>query len=228
MNLLADTVVDKASNSSSFGCCHRYRQCSDAKRCLLAIEDEQRTKQCTYRYNLEQGLIFYGKNANGFSMKRYNDFRMIYDSSYVALQHTLDALILYLAGGAYLSSNVLWFYSPEVDNLQTLGVIKYQRLHKFTLENYSMKELKDATGSKLIKKEELINFIIASKPDVLSLLSEPYCYVQIPKENRQYVLELYYDLFYETKNNRYTGPLPFPKKVTPNPEKENPNAKDKR
>lgn len=46
----------------SFGCCHRYVQCSDARKCIhpnlvLAFG-------CGYRKNLEAGRIFYGKNKN--------------------------------------------------------------------------------------------------------------------------------------------------------------------
>lgn len=49
-------------NSHVFGCCSKYLECSDAKRCLHA--DELRYASCTYRKNLESGKIFYGKNRN--------------------------------------------------------------------------------------------------------------------------------------------------------------------
>ncbi|MGX8701556.1 hypothetical protein [Caproiciproducens sp.] len=46
----------------AFGCCSKYVECSDAKRCLH--EDIAYATACQYRANLESGRIFYGKNKN--------------------------------------------------------------------------------------------------------------------------------------------------------------------
>lgn len=45
-----------------FGCCHRYVECSDARKCTAP--DKYHARGCYYRENLEKGKIFYGKNAN--------------------------------------------------------------------------------------------------------------------------------------------------------------------
>ena len=45
-----------------FGCCNRFIQCSDARRCLYF--DCFDALGCYYRENLESGRIFYGKNRN--------------------------------------------------------------------------------------------------------------------------------------------------------------------
>lgn len=46
----------------SFGCCSRYIECSDAKKC---IHPNQLTAMaCIYKKSLESGRIFYGKNRN--------------------------------------------------------------------------------------------------------------------------------------------------------------------
>ncbi len=45
-----------------FGCCSKYEQCSDARKCIHAYK--LYAKGCQYRKNLEKGLIFYGKNKN--------------------------------------------------------------------------------------------------------------------------------------------------------------------
>lgn len=47
----------KNANTTSFGCCSRYKECSDAKKCVHP--DEDRSKYCQYRKNLESGKIFY-------------------------------------------------------------------------------------------------------------------------------------------------------------------------
>ncbi|MBU3101698.1 MULTISPECIES: hypothetical protein [Clostridium] len=44
--------------SDTFGCCSKYNECSDAKRCLH--ENKLYAKGCYYRKNLESGQIFYG------------------------------------------------------------------------------------------------------------------------------------------------------------------------
>ncbi len=45
-----------------FGCCGRYKECSDAKQCVHS--DKQTSLSCYYRRNLLQGRIFYGTNKN--------------------------------------------------------------------------------------------------------------------------------------------------------------------
>ena len=50
------------SKPSSFGCCHKYIECSDARKCLH--DDLNYSEGCIYRQNLEAGRIFYGKNRN--------------------------------------------------------------------------------------------------------------------------------------------------------------------
>lgn len=46
----------------SFGCCHRYVECSDALQCLHP--DFMTSLACLYKKNLDRGKVFYGKNKN--------------------------------------------------------------------------------------------------------------------------------------------------------------------
>ena len=48
--------------SDSFGFCSRYEACSDAQKCIHP--NPIFAAACTYKKNLEQGRIFYGKNKN--------------------------------------------------------------------------------------------------------------------------------------------------------------------
>ncbi len=50
------------SQAATFGCCNKFIECSDAKRCVH--ENKLYSKACSYRANLESGRIFYGKNRN--------------------------------------------------------------------------------------------------------------------------------------------------------------------
>lgn len=56
MTVLADLCGER------FGCCSRYEQCSDAKKCVNP--DLMMSLACAYKKNLEEGSIFYGKNKN--------------------------------------------------------------------------------------------------------------------------------------------------------------------
>ena len=47
---------------ADYGCCAKYKECSDAKRCILTNPDI--ALRCIYRKNLKRGKIFYGKNRN--------------------------------------------------------------------------------------------------------------------------------------------------------------------
>ena len=49
--------VEHFEPSEKFGCCHRYKECSDAKKCLHP--DLFYSRACWYRKNLENGNIFY-------------------------------------------------------------------------------------------------------------------------------------------------------------------------
>ncbi len=55
------------SSEPPFGCCSRYVQCSDAKKCIHP--NKLYSTACVYRHNLEHGRIFYGKNKN-FDLKQ--------------------------------------------------------------------------------------------------------------------------------------------------------------
>lgn len=56
------SVANYTSKASSFGCCSRFRACSDAKKCVH--ENKLYSKACMYRIHLDAGEIFYGKNKN--------------------------------------------------------------------------------------------------------------------------------------------------------------------
>jgi hypothetical protein len=52
----------RRTHGEAFGCCARYIECSDSKKCIH--EDFVFSLGCQYRLNLLENRIFYGKNAN--------------------------------------------------------------------------------------------------------------------------------------------------------------------
>lgn len=57
-----DYQLEKFEPSEKFGCCGKYMECSNAKKCLH--NEKFYARACYYKGNLESGRIFYGKNAN--------------------------------------------------------------------------------------------------------------------------------------------------------------------
>jgi len=49
--------VEHFEPSDKFGCCHRYKECSDERKCIHP--DQFYSKACWYRKNLENGKVFY-------------------------------------------------------------------------------------------------------------------------------------------------------------------------
>lgn len=58
------SVMDKyfKEGSDTFGCCHLFKECSEAKKCLH--ENKLYARSCVYGRHLAEGRIFYGKNRN--------------------------------------------------------------------------------------------------------------------------------------------------------------------
>lgn len=61
IDLILETY-DETIGYEEFGCCSKFMECSDAKECIHP--DIAMSKGCLYKKNLEEGKIFYGKNAN--------------------------------------------------------------------------------------------------------------------------------------------------------------------
>jgi len=59
--LIVEHIVCQSFNYDSFGCCARYLECSNAKKC---IHDDifYATASCQYKKHLDKGEIFYGEN----------------------------------------------------------------------------------------------------------------------------------------------------------------------
>lgn len=62
VNIFNELIVYIISKSISdfFGCCSRYTECSNAKKCIHP--DTIYSYSCLYKHNLDKGEIFYGDN----------------------------------------------------------------------------------------------------------------------------------------------------------------------
>ena len=59
---LFDCSLELFEPSNKIGCCGRFNDCSDLKKCVH--ENTFYARACYYRKNLDSGRIFYGKNRN--------------------------------------------------------------------------------------------------------------------------------------------------------------------
>lgn len=62
VSVLRSVLENVCRKHRDFGCCSRYEECSDAKKCVHP--DPKFALSCWYRSNLADGKIFYGKNKN--------------------------------------------------------------------------------------------------------------------------------------------------------------------
>ncbi|MCD7919505.1 MAG: hypothetical protein LUG45_05430 [Clostridiales bacterium] len=74
-----EEASDRSSSASSIGCCSRFSECSDLRRCTNP--NPEISSICMYRRKLEAGQIFYGKNAAWYD-----------EASYASLCRTMDSL----------------------------------------------------------------------------------------------------------------------------------------
>ena len=66
-------VKNYSSKERMFGCCSRFVECSDARKCVH--ENKLFSMACHYRHNLDNGRIFYGKNKNVDEKGNLIDFK---------------------------------------------------------------------------------------------------------------------------------------------------------
>lgn len=109
----------ESSDADNFGCCSRYRACSDAKACL--IPDLSYSKNCIYRTHLEAGNIFYGKNANNYRPAIYEEFLEKYSLLSKKEQDALRTVLHYFFDKKVGTISVMTFEIPEYLSLEKTG-----------------------------------------------------------------------------------------------------------
>jgi hypothetical protein len=60
--LMRYRLMQYKSKESTYGCCHLYEKCSDARKCIS--KNKIHATVCAYKKNLDKGRIFYGRNRN--------------------------------------------------------------------------------------------------------------------------------------------------------------------
>lgn len=211
---ISENVINSRDNA--FGCCSRYRECSNAKRCV--IDDADYRKNCLYRANLEKGNVFYGKNAKDFDINVYNKILDIYKSLDNATLYEMDCLIAYFHK---FRSSLLWYNSNEMQKLQELGFVtlssaKYAVLNLCTdkfisslFDNDSLQLINiEMTGGARAKKADKIKWIMEHGLTAADNYTNRFVIFNIDAPMHKYIFELYYD-FIAGHSKDYIRRLPL-------------------
>lgn len=227
------------NDPDAFGCCARYRQCSDAGYCVH--DDKERAVHCTYRSSLEKGRIFYGKNASTFSPSAYAELKEKVDAlSPVAFDRLFVLLVefceLHRSAQRTIARNLC------AEELSDLGLFRFSPLGIDFIDLCASKPLhglieKDADSSaryhaaqkaarsemgssgrkRKMGKTFLKEWLAESAPDVLERLAEPYRLVSLLPGVTVALEELYRDLCLSSFNSRVyeLSPLAADSLLTP-------------
>lgn len=225
------TDSNLVSSSSDFACCSRYQECSDAKSCL--IPDIDYSQSCAYRKKLESGTIYYGKNASNFSSDAYSAYlkrSQSLDSASLSLLYQILSHFFYYE---YCVPFVLAYRNDCMKHLAKLEFVDIRSSREYVLQNYKNEALESAVlqssdkisarweaekaAAKSLAKESgksfamrpiLNSWLKTQASDLLDSISDQYCVVRIPLDNRQYAIELYNSCCRGHENN-YKLDLPL-------------------
>ncbi|MCM1298194.1 MAG: hypothetical protein NC203_00560 [Firmicutes bacterium] len=102
---------EQCGTHDNFGCCSKFRQCSDEGKC---IQLDDYFKSCSYRKNLEQGRIFYGKKSPNFNQERYDYISKFYKSLAGAEKERFEEIVSYFVHVNRCSEAGLFMYSETL------------------------------------------------------------------------------------------------------------------
>lgn len=205
---VAPSPVPQTSNDpDAFGCCSRFRSCSDAKRCLISHLDY--SAHCSYRKNLENGAIFYGKNANGFSSAVYVEYCQRVKALSDDVRGECYRLLTYFFETKPGSRRVLVDNAPWIQSLADIGLFSVAPCHDYLLSVCGYRELLNRLKADPVygpkwaarndsdrTKSALVEWIKKSAVPFLDHLADPYRMIEICDPAQIYATELYHDFLF--------------------------------
>ncbi len=190
---------------NTFGCCHLFYECSENGACLQTALKHL----CEYNKNLENGRIFYSKNANNFDASRYAEFVNAYNNLGVPARDKFEG-ILYHFRHCRRAIHIERF--DELIEIEKAGFIHtrlgrelldFIYLHAFKAfygsdyEKYNVPKngttKKTVVDAGKIVRDNLFHAMTDGTLDA-SIVTEKYCTVDNIMDNHRYNVELYRDL----------------------------------
>lgn len=222
-----DNTVSSVFSSAkdAFGCCSRYSACSDARTCLIPHLDY--SKNCIYRKSLEQGHVFYGKNADKYNNAVYQSFVNNYNALSANSSELLRGILYY----AFIKKRgiklIMLADSSEILALDRAGFLSQVEYPDKVVRKCSVSAMIDACGSLIetanewakkqtepdkwkkrksirrelpgikILREELSSWIIQFSPETMQKLSEGISFVELDLSKTLELEEFFKDCIYE-------------------------------
>lgn len=216
-----DSSVDFLnSDPDAFGCCSRFRSCSDEKRCL--ISHLEYSSHCSYRKNLENGKIFYGKNAVDFSSVEYSRYSQCVNALSPDVLNECYRLLIYFCEVKPGSRRVLIDNAPWLQSLSDTGLFSIAPCHDYLLSACGYRELLNRLKSDPIygpkwaaridndrTKKALVDWIKGNAGPFLDRLADPYRMIELSGAARIYAIELYHDFLFNRSFNFNALPSPL-------------------
>ena len=211
-------VSEKADilDKDAFGCCsscrngekYDYRVCSDAGKCLRG---DERAGHCQYRKNLENGRIFFGKNAVGFDADRYEAIRRNVDALPPEAKTVFDSIVLNLQEYNRCAKRCI-IRNEHISELTTVGLFEFERMGpafsaRCAYSSYLLPIFKgtpifekiidgrkEDTKKPFENKTALLNWLNHEGVVLRDILAEPYRFAVLPIEKSIYSEEYYQDV----------------------------------
>ena len=218
----ANENEDEDLENAAFGCCHLYRECSNAKRCL---QDEARSANCAYRKNLEAGKIFYGKNVNGFSEGRLNEYINRIEALPAEARRAFDDLLIDCCWAR--RSRKIVIRNRFITEIESVGLFKIKPADSYILECCSYRTLEarliaidektkgkwrnssDDVGTGM-KKRRLKKWVAGEGAAIFKRISEPYRLAVIDDDDDlMYLEEIFVDKYFNSidSSRKWMSPL---------------------
>lgn len=214
--------ISQAENDSSaadaFGCCSRYRQCSDAKVCL--IPDRAYSKNCLYRKSLETGKIFYGKNASALNSAVYQSFVEHYQALTPQASDLLCDILHYVFVTKNGTHSAMFLDTPELFELAHSGFFNLNVYPAKIVNKCKFSAMQSACGDRIsdavawaesnckpedwakrkgvkIYRNELAKWILKYSPDAVSALCDQIHFIDIAPDSYLELTEFFFGNVYQ-------------------------------
>lgn len=190
----------------SFGCCGHYRECSNLRKCLF---NDDTHKGCQYRINLENGHIFYGKNAEGFDKDRYARLENSFINLPFELQKNVLSIIRYAIESMTSSCFLLCDFNKSVyEFVSKFDTTDYGFTYSNNIDDYTfrfslptLRLFVSECGSdiKFNKIDKAMSHFKGSK--ILSeYIFSHFIFIRYDKSFTKYYTELFYDHYADFKD----------------------------
>ena len=194
---------NKTETIEQFGCCSQYRKCSEQKKCLFPNDESH--KGCLYKANLEQGKVFYGKDAPGFNIEKYSMIKESYFSLSEANQETALRLFLYAIQKLTVSCRLFCTFEQDIyefltnaNNLSSLGLQYVGDINSYT-QCMSIPQMRgiiaDCDLDLKFNRRSKAATIFAQNDTLKKYVLNKYLYIKFEKDYVKYYIELFHEVF---------------------------------